>query len=416
MHARPTPVAFRRAPEKTTHVERHRLAALQRLGQALAVVGMDAPAFCDHLGVALDPTLLGKRAAVRAGRALVLDQHVALDIVFEQHVGNAAQRDAVAFPLHRERDLRLLARRDVHEHAADLHRTVLGLHFATRIEHPRQRTVLAARAVLRLVRRPLGEAARDIGERLRAIGSMHHARRRAAAHLHQLFDGVAEHARQTLVDVGQRVHVVVLAHLEAARDVIGEQIDGGRFLAHELLQVLVGLPPGLEGEVPLVPHRPIGIRRMDMADLELSARIHQLVAAPLALFDHQLRVLARAHIVATYHGATALRDVHQVKLLVENLARRRKRRALRQIRHDLFGAGREFHLARSYPREIVGKALNHLLDARSGVKPAHRVAHERQRFVEQRVHRTPLACLPSESLGGRDGLLTVPLRISFERV
>ena len=31
---------------------------------------------------------------------------------------------------------------------------------------------------------------------------------------------------------------------------------------------------------------------MDMADLELSARIHQLVAAPLALFDHQLRVLA----------------------------------------------------------------------------------------------------------------------------
>ena len=232
---------------------------------------------------------------------------------------------------------------------------------------------------------------------------MHHARRRAAAHLHQLLDGVAEHARQTLVDVGQRVHVVVLAHLEAARDVVGEQIDGGRFLAYELLQVLVGLPAGLEGEVPLVPHRPIGIRRMDMADLELSARIHQLVAAPLALFDHQLRVLARAHIVATHHGATALRDVHQVKLLVENLARRRKRRSLRQIRHDLFGAGREFHLARSYPREIVGKALNHLLDARSGVKPAHRVAHERQRFVEQRVHRTPLACLPSESLGGRDG-------------
>ena len=33
---------------------------------------------------------------------------------------------------------------------------------------------------------------------------------------------------------------------------------GGRFLAYELLQVLVGLPAGLEGGSTARPHRPIG--------------------------------------------------------------------------------------------------------------------------------------------------------------
>lgn len=408
-HASPPP------GNAVAHFHRGGAVVAQRLGQAAEVVGVDAPRLRGR-GVARVAALLGRSPVRSRDAALELYERVLLHVVLEQNVGHAAQRYAVTLLLEQQRLLGTLARRDVHEQAADLHGPVGGLHLATRVHDPHQLAVLLAHAVLRLVRRPLREAAAHVRERLVKVGRVHDAGGRAPAHGHEFLGGVAQHARQALVHVHQPVGLGVLAHLQAAGDVRRYEVDGLGFLAHQLLQVLVALPAGLEGEELLVLHGLVGVRHVDVPDPQLAALVHQLVAAALALLQHQARVRARAHPVAPHDRAGALPHVHQAEVLVRHLAWRRERGALQQVRHDSLGIGGELDLAGADPGEAVGEAADHALHVLAGVEQPHRLGNVCDRLVEKRVHAHPPS-LPSFTVRRRAPLalhrrLRTPLAIA----
>ena len=236
-------------------------------------------------------------------------QRIGAEVVFKDRLPRQLRHDLVPLPLDAKLLGRLFQRRDIGDDAVDHPLAARVFDLAAAVHHPQQGAVFFADAVLGMILGPLGEAFRHRGQRGRQVRRVHSAHRRAAAHLHKLVVGIAQHLAQLVVDVKVGVFVVVQAAFHAAGGGAGDHLDLRRFLFKREAQAFVFRPAHRLAAVRAHPRGQTRRRDVPMDDLwaVLPRRVHQGQTAVVPLRRvHDLQIKAAGHHTKSLSAAADL--------------------------------------------------------------------------------------------------------------